>query len=820
MPKTTHHGADTMALPIEARLEAILEALNEHACAMLVAEPGAGKTTRVPLALLDAEWCRGQRLLLLEPRRVAARLAASRLAETLSEPVGQTVGVRMRGETRVSDRTRLEVVTQGVLTRMLQENPLLDGVSGIIFDEFHERSLDADLGLALTLDARTVRDDLRLLVMSATLDVEALAAALGAETPLIECEGRQFPVTTRYRPPGARAEVDRHQAAIVEEALASDDGDVLVILPGVAEIRRLGRRLDERLPSSVVIHELHGRMPLAAQRRALVPDTEGRRRVVLATAIAESSVTVDGVRQVIDAGRERLPVHQARTGLTRLETRRVNRASADQRRGRAGRQAPGVCYRLWSEAQPLPPDREPEIRQSDLMPLAFELARWGITEPGALTWVTPPAPAALAAGRDGLVRLGVLDGEHRLTRFGGDCARWPVHPRMAVMLERAGRLEARALACGLVALLEGRDADDERDLAEALRRRFAAPEDHRRWRRDAERLTSIARVRLEVVSDMAPLGELLALAWPERIAQRVEVGRFRLASGGQACLPASHPLAHADVLVAAELDGEQGGGRIFRAAALSVAGLEALYPEARQWRDHLEWSDARGELVGERRRGLGAVVLERGPLHDKSPEAVRHALLEALVRRAELPFDDEAEQLRGRVALLRRHLGEAWPDWSDATLLATLDTWLGPYLDGIKRLGEVERLPLKRILLDRLDWTLRARLDELAPSHLEVPSGSRIRLDYRGETPVLAVKLQEVFGWQQTPRLVDGRIAPRLHLLSPARRPLQVTEDLASFWANGYPEVRKEMRGRYPKHPWPEDPLASPATALAKRRRR
>ncbi|SHJ99808.1 ATP-dependent helicase HrpB [Halomonas caseinilytica] len=817
MAKTTSTDADTTTLPIEARLEEIREALDERSRAMLVAEPGAGKTTRVPLALLDAEWCRGQRLLLLEPRRVAARLAAARMADTLSEPVGQTVGVRMRGESRVSDRTRLEVITQGVLTRMLQDDPLLEGIAGIIFDEFHERSLEADLGLALALDAQTVRDDLRLLVMSATLDVETLAAALGSETPVIDCPGRQHPVATRYRPPGSRVEAERHQAAVVEEALASDGGDILVILPGVGEIRRLGRRLAECLPSSVVLHELHGRMPLAAQRQALVPDAEGRRRVVLATAIAESSVTVDGVRQVIDAGCERLPVHQVRTGLTRLETRRVNRASADQRRGRAGRQAPGVCYRLWSEEQPLMPNREPEIRQSDLTPLAFELARWGITAPHDLTWVTPPAPAALAAGRDALLRLGVLDSEHRLTRFGNACTRWPVHPRMAVMLERAGQCQARALACGLVALLEGGDTDDERDLAEALQRRFASPKEHRRWLRDAERLATIAGVRLEM-PDTAPLGELLALAWPERIAQRVAVGRFRLASGGQGRLPETHPLAHAALLVAVELDGEQGGGRIYRAAELSVAGFEALYPETRQWRDHLEWSDARGELVGERRRGLGAVVLERAPLHDKPPEAVRRALLEALARRGKLPFGDEVEQLRGRVALLRRHLGDAWPDWSDGALLATLDIWLGPYLDDIKRLDELERLPFERILLDRLDWSLRTRLDELAPGRLEVPSGSRIRLDYRGETPVLAVKLQEVFGWQQAPRLVEGRVAPRLHLLSPARRPLQVTEDLASFWVNAYPEVRKEMRGRYPKHPWPEDPLTSPATARTKRR--
>ncbi|PSJ23616.1 ATP-dependent helicase HrpB [Halomonas sp. ND22Bw] len=813
------NDATPTGLPIEARLDDIQVALAGHARALLVAEPGAGKTTRVPLALLEADWCRGQRLLLLEPRRVAARLAAGHMADSLGEAVGQTVGYRMRGESRVGPETRLEVVTQGVLTRMLQEDPLLEGVAGVIFDEFHERSLDADLGLALTLDAQSVRDDLRLLVMSATLDVASLTAVLGEETPVIECEGRQFPVATHHRPPNRsshpRDDAARHQAAVVAEALAADDGDALVILPGVGEIRRLARALSDRLPDAA-IHELHGRLPLDAQRRALAPDAEGRRRVVLATAIAESSVTVPGVRLVIDAGQERLPVFQPRTGLTRLETRRVNRASADQRRGRAGRQGPGVCYRLWAEEQPLVPDREPEIRQADLAPLAFELARWGITEPQSLTWITPPPAGALAAGRELLRGLGVLDDAHRLTALGRACARWPTHPRLAVMLQRASELDAAALACGLAALLEGRGADDERDLAAALERRFASPGEDRAWQRDAKRLASLMGCRLSSPR-MEALGELLALAWPERIAQRLSPGRFRLAGGGQGTLPESHPLAHAELLVAVALDGEGGGGRIFRAAALDEARLTALHPEAGQWRDHLEWSDERGRLVGERRRGLGAVVLERRPLTTLPPEAAQQALLEA-VRRRGLPFDEATEQLRARVALLRRTLGDDWPDWSDEALLDDLDAWLGPYLAGLSRLDEVEALPFARILRDGLAGGQSARLDALVPTHLAVPSGSRVVLDYRGETPVLAVKLQEVFGWEAAPRLVDGRVAPLLHLLSPARRPLQVTADLASFWANGYPEVRKDMRGRYPKHPWPEDPWSAQATARTKRR--
>ncbi|WP_416140781.1 ATP-dependent helicase HrpB [Halomonas sp. HK25] len=813
----------TTGLPIEARLEAIQAALGSHSRALLVAEPGAGKTTRVPLALLGAPWAREGRLLLLEPRRVAARLAAGFMAESLGEQVGETVGYRMRGESRVGKRTRLEVVTQGVLTRMLQEDPLLEGVAGVIFDEFHERSLEADLGLALALDARSVRDDLRLLVMSATLDVDALLGVLGDDTPVIDCPGRSYPVETRYRSLNAREDTPAQQARALFEAMQAQEGDALVLLPGVAEIRRLARELAGRAPDLVVM-ELHGRLPLEAQRRALRPDPEGRRRVVLATAIAESSVTVDGVRLVMDAGQERVPVFQPRSGLTRLATRRVNRASADQRRGRAGRQGPGLCLRLWAEEQPLVAHGEPEIRQADLAPLAFELARWGITDPQALAWVTPPPAAALSVARELLRRLGLLDEAFYLTELGRGAARWPTHPRLAAMLERAAELSARPLACALVALLEGRGLDDERDLERALQARLKAPREHRQWQRDADRLARIAGVSLKVAS-LAPLGELLALAYPERVAQRtahqVGPGRFRLASGGLATLPESHPLAHAELLVAVELDGQASGARIFRAVALERDRLEALYPECRVWRASLEWSDEQGRLVGERVRGLGAVVLESKHLATLPPEAVRTALLEALRRRG-LPRDDALTQLRGRLALLRRTLGDEWPDGSGAALLDSLGDWLGPHLEGITRLDAVERLPLARLLLDGLDWSLRSRLDALAPTRLAVPSGASHRVDYapclEDKPPVLAVKLQECFGWQASPRVADGRETVLLHLLSPARRPLQVTADLTSFWANGYAEVRKEMRGRYPKHPWPEDPSTAEATARTKRR--
>ncbi|WP_355662200.1 ATP-dependent helicase HrpB [Halomonas salifodinae] len=804
------------SLPIDHQLPEIQATLERHSRALLIAEPGAGKTTRVPLALLQSDWCREGRLLLLEPRRVAARLAAAQLAANLGESVGQTVGYRMRGESRVGPGTRLEVVTQGVLTRMLQADPSLEGVAGVIFDEFHERSLEADLGLALSLDAQSgLREELRLLVMSATLDEATLLGVLGEATPVLRCPGRSYPVTRHHRPQPSRERPERHQATVIREALAADEGDMLVFLPGVAEIRRLARELGD-LDAQVL--ELHGRLPLAEQRRALAKDPQGRRRVVLSTALAESSVTVDGVRIVIDAGFERVPEFQSRTGLSRLVTRRVNRASAEQRQGRAARQGPGACYRLWAAEQALPPHGEPELLQADLAPLAFELARWGITEAGALAWVTPPPAAALAAGRAQLQRLGLLDAEHRLTGLGREAERWPCHPRLAAMLVRAGEIEARPLACWLAAALEtGIEADD---LAEAFRRLPGprAQGAEAQWHREATRLARLAGVGLEV-ADLDPLGELAALAWPERVGVNLAPGRFKLAGGGQAWLPESHPLARVETLVALSLDGKPEGARIFSALAVTRSRLAAWYPEVETWRPRIRWDAEAGRLMGEEVKALDEAILARRPLVKLPAEAVEAALLAALRERGHLAFDEEGEQLRARMALLRRELSdEAWPDWSTPALLAELETWLAPHLAGLRSLEAVDRLPLGKLLLEGLEWSRRQRLEQLAPTHLRVPSGSRVRLDYRGEAPLLAVKLQELFGLAETPRLVEGRVPVLVQPLSPARRPLQTTHDLASFWRHGYFEVRKEMRGRYPKHPWPEDPLSAEATARTKRR--
>lgn len=804
------------SLPIDSQLPEIQATLEAHPRALLIAEPGAGKTTRVPLVLLESDWCRQGRLLLLEPRRVAARLAAAQLAANLGEAVGETVGYRMRGESRVGPGTRLEVVTQGVLTRMLQADPSLEGVAGVVFDEFHERSLEADLGLALTLDAQVgLREELRLLVMSATLDEATLLGVLGDETPTLRCPGRTYPVATHYRAMPSRERPERHQAMVIREALATDKGDVLVFLPGVAEIRRLAGELGD-LEARVL--ELHGRLPLAEQRRALARDPEGRRRVVLSTALAESSVTVDGVRIVIDAGFERVPEFQARTGLSRLVTRRVNRASAEQRRGRAARQGPGACYRLWAAEQALPAHGEPELLQADLAPLAFELARWGVVEAEALAWVTPPPAAALASGRRALRRLALLDSDHHLTGLGRDAERWPCHPRLAAMLVRAAEIDAQPLACWLAAALEtGIEADD---LAAALRRLPGSRAQglEAQWYREARRLARIAEVGLEV-ADLGPLGELAALAWPERVAVRLAPGRFKLAGGSQAWLPDAHPLAQAELLVALSLDGKPEGARIFSALSVDRSRLATWYPEIEAWRPLIRWDAEAGRLVGEEIKALDEAILARRPLAKLPAEAVEAALLSALRERGQLAFDEEGEQLRARMALLRRELPEAdWPDWSTPALLAELETWLGPHLAGLRSLETVDRLPLGRLLLDGLDWSLRQRLEQLAPTHLRVPSGSRVRLDYRGESPLLAVKLQELFGMAETPRLVEGRVPVLVQPLSPARRPLQTTHDLASFWRHGYFEVRKEMRGRYPKHPWPEDPLSAEATARTKRR--
>ncbi|RUR37414.1 ATP-dependent helicase HrpB [Vreelandella populi] len=808
-------------LPIDQHLEAIRAGLEDHNRLILMAQPGAGKTTRVPLALLKSNWVADQKLLLLEPRRVAARLAASFIAEQLGEPVGHTVGYRMRGDSCTGEHTRLEVVTQGVLLRMLQEDPLLEGVAGIIFDEFHERSLDADVGLAFALDVQTsVRDDLRLVVMSATLDIKALTQVLGSQTPVIISEGRQFPVDTYYRPILPNETDELAALRVIQEALGEETTqDILVILPGVAEIERLIRTLCKALPE-VAPRALHGRMTLAEQRAALATDTS-QRRIIVSTAITESSVTVDGVNVIIDAGLERVPMFQPRTGLTRLTTRRVNRASADQRRGRAGRQRSGTCFRLWSQEQPLVAHREPEVQQADLSGVVLELARWGVDSPDKLRWITSPPQGAWQSAKALLVQLGILDNQHKLTRLGHQCARWPLEPRLAVMLERARELQAVPLACTVAALLESRD-NTERSWLKALSQRLATPGQFPSWLREAKRLARHADVTLNQV-DLAFLGKLLALAYPDRIGHQISAGRFQLASGKTAVMSLNDPLAHQPFLVAAGLQSSASNeAKIVAAEPLTLEALTQLYAHQLQWQSRVTWSDELGKLVGEKVQAFGALIIARHPITTLPQEAVTKALLNAIRQRPTLLTSHQLQQLQGRMALLRETLGDQWPDWSTPALLDTLEVWLEPYLADITRLAQIEKLSLHRYLFDTLPWEQQNETERLAPQTQLVPSGKQIALDYipclEQRPAVLALKLQEAFGWLDTPAVAEGRAALMVHLLSPARRPLQVTQDLRSFWLNGYPQVRKEMRGRYPKHPWPEDPLTAVATAYTKKR--
>jgi ATP-dependent helicase HrpB len=820
-----------LLLPIEPALPALLQALAHQRAAVLQAPPGAGKTTRVPLALLDEPWLAGRRIVMLEPRRLAARAAARRMAQTLGEAPGETVGYRIRRETRVGPRTRIEVVTEGVLTRLLQSDPALESYGLVVFDEFHERSIHADLGLALTLQSRAIlREDLRVLVMSATLDGAPVAALLGG-APIVTSEGRSYPVETRHRPARTGTRVEVAVAAAVREALGAEDGDVLAFLPGAAEIRRaeamLGGVAAEVIP-------LHGSLPQALQDRALEPARPGRRKVVLATSIAETSLTIDGVRAVVDGGLARVPRYSPRTGMTRLATVRVSRASADQRRGRAGRQAPGVCYRIWSahEEPTLLPRAVPEILETDLAPLALELAVAGIADPGQLAWLDPPPGAALAEARRLLGQLGALDAEGRVTPHGRRLTRFALPPRLAHMVVRARELGAAATACELAALLSERDLlphDGRSDADLGLRLDLLRGTVERS---DVDR-DALRRVRAEVhicrgslegagsgVDQVSP-GVLLALAYPDRIGQRRpgEGGRYLLRNGQGAYLD-RQALAREEYLVAAELDGQARESRIYLAAPITLPEIEAHFANALVREDVLEWDDAARAVVGRRRRRLGALVLQEGPLPDPDPAEAARVVLEVVRREGieGLPWSEAARQTRQRLGFLH-HLDPIWPDVSSEGLTLELEDWLGRRLEGVRRWDQLARLDLGELLLDRLPRDRRAAMSEWAPTHVEVPSGSRIPVDYSDPSaPVLAVRLQELFGLTETPRVGRGRVPLTLHLLSPARRPVQVTRDLAGFWRTTYFEVRKDLKGRYPKHSWPDDPLQAQPTRQAKRR--
>ena len=820
------------ALPIEDALPRLRYALAGPGVAVLQAPPGAGKTTRVPLALLGEPWLGARRIVMLEPRRLAARAAALRMAETVGDEVGGLVGYRVRHDTRITQRTRVEVVTEGVLTRMLLADPALEQAGLVIFDEFHERSVHADLGLALALQTRAIlREDLRILVMSATLDGAPIAALLG-DAPIITSEGRQFPVETRQVParPGVRLEAA--VAGAVRTALIDAPGDVLAFLPGAGEIRRTAALLDD-VPADVI--PLHGTLPSATQQRAIRPSPPGRRKVVLATAIAETSLTIDGVRSVVDGGWSRVPRYSPRTGMTRLATVRVTRASADQRRGRAGRQEAGVCYRLWSAAEDLAllPRNAPEVLEADLTSLALDLAAAGVSDPGDLAWLDPPPPAALGSARALLKQLGALDRAGRITRHGRQMTRFAVHPRLAHMVLQGRALGAGVLACELAALLTERDllgGDQNADVDIGLRldvlrgttRRVAVNGDAlRRVRSEVRACRERVPAPAEPVGQAPPTaGVLLAFAYPDRIAQRRPgtAGRFLLRGGPGAVLD-PQGLAREDYLVAAELDGRPPESRIRLAAAISLEELEAHFSADIVWEAELAWDGGARRVVGRRRRRLGAITLEERPLPSADPEAVTSALLQGIrhIGVGQLPWSRTARRLRARLVFLHR-LDPAWPDSSDEALAAGLESWLGPAALGLRTWDDLGRLDLGALLLARLSWEQRTALDDWAPVDIQVPSGSRIPIDYEDPAgPVVAVRLQELFGLAETPRIGRNQVPLTLHLLSPARRPVQVTRDLAGFWRSTYFEVRKDLKGRYPKHPWPDDPLAAEPTRRTKR---
>ncbi|VVM49260.1 hypothetical protein PS645_00672 [Pseudomonas fluorescens] len=836
------------SLPIDDVLPALRDALAIRHEAVLEAPPGAGKTTRVPLALLNEPWLAGQTILMLEPRRLAARAAAERLASELGEKVGETVGYRIRLDSKVGPGTRIEVVTEGILTRRLQDDPALDGVGLLIFDEFHERSLDADLALALSLNGRELfRDDqpLKILLMSATLEGERLAGLLD-DAPILRSEGRMYPVEMRWGRPFQPGEfIEPRVVQTILDALNDEAGSLLVFLPGQAEIRRVHQQVAEALGdgTQVLLCPLHGELDLAAQRAAIDPAPAGKRKVVLATNIAETSLTINGVRVVIDAGLARVPRFDPGSGMTRLDTQRISKASATQRAGRAGRLEPGVCYRLWSQDQheQLAAYASAEILSADLAGLALQLGRWGVT-PGQLVWLDVPPTAAYAQAQDLLDRLGALDGD-ALTRHGQAMAELPAHPRIAHLLLRGQTLGLAQMACDVAALLGERDI--LRGAGADLHSRLVLLSGEERAARGAQggvqRARQLARqyrgyLRGKATSPVSDpdhprwLGALLALAYPDRVAQQRRAGgaEYRLANGRAALFAEADSLMKQAWLVIADLGSRQGQReeRIYLAADFDPALFDSVLSEQVRVVDQLDWDEREGVLRAERQRKVGELILSREPLTGLDESARSQALVN-LVRRKGLellPWTPELRQWQARVALLRQldlaSKGESeWPDVSDVALLKSLEHWLMPYLGKVSRLSHFGNLDLSSIIRNLLPWPLPQRLDELAPQHLSVPSGSSIRLDYSEQPPILAVRLQELFGLAETPRVAGGRQVVKLHLLSPARRPVQVTQDLANFWRSTYAEVKKDLKGRYPKHYWPDDPLVAEATARIKPRK-
>jgi ATP-dependent helicase HrpB len=827
-------------LPIEPLIPEIVAALASGPNLVLEAPPGAGKTTRVPLALLDADWAAGsnggQKIVMLEPRRLAARGAASRMAAMLGEEVGERVGYRVRLDRKIGPKTRIEVVTTGLFLRQLQGDASLPGIAAILFDEFHERSIESDMALAFALEAQAaLRPDLRLLVMSATLDGESVATRLAGARRL-RSEGRIFPVETIHLGDDAAARLEDRMASAIRRAMAEQEGDILAFLPGTMEIRRTAERIDN-LDAAVL--PLYGDLPLAEQDRAIRRDPDGRRKIILSTAIAETSLTIDGVRVVVDSGLKRSPRFDPASGMSKLTTIKASLAAAAQRRGRAGRTAPGVCYRLWSAAseRALPAFDAPEIVGADLAPLALELAAWGIADPAALMLLTPPPDAALAQARDLLRQLEAIDAKHQATAHGKRMAELGLHPRLAHMMVRAQERGLGDLACDIAAILSERDMLKGREIDVDLRHRVQLlrgesndPKIDRNQRsrirqsaQDWRRQLGVAR---DAASSPAECGAVLALAYPDRLAQaRGNSGQFRMSNGRGAVLPAVDLLAKEDFLAIGSLDGDAREARVFLAAPISLAEIEEDFAAQIETATILAWNTRAEQVEAKTQRRLWSLVLEEKPLKNPPAEAVVAAMIEGIrsMGLGALPWSEAARNLQARIAFLRRagDTSHDWPDLSDDALLESLEDWLAPYLSGKTRRAHLADLDIHDALLSKLDWKARQALDDLAPTHLTVPSGSRLPLDYQsGEVPVLAVRLQEMFGATDTPRLANGKVQILLHLLSPARRPVQVTRDLKGFWEGSYRAVKADMKGQYPKHYWPDDPLQAEPTARAKPRPR
>jgi len=863
-------------LPIFSIIPQLRITLQEKQSVIVSSPPGSGKTTVVPLTLLEEKWLSGRSILILEPRRLAARMAARRMAVLLDEPIGQTVGYRVRFDSKVSAATRIEVVTEGILTRRLQSDPELADIGLVIFDEFHERSLHGDLALGLCLDVmKGLRDDLKILIMSATLDVENITGLLG-DPGIVRGEGREYPVDIRYR----EKQVQKRGYAVspgmfsffqcvtemknaIQEAADREQGDILAFLPGAGEIRQTAAQLSKwAAGAGITLFPLHGNLPKKLQDQAVQPDSYGKRRLVLATSIAETSLTIEGVRIVIDSGWSRMQRFDPNSGLSRLTTERVSKASAQQRCGRAGRMEPGVCYRLWDKSidQELKPHSRPEILDADLAWFALELAHWGVVDPSHLQWLDLPPAGHYSQAINLLTHLGALDEHGRITPQGKRMAALPAHPRLARMLVAAEEHGGVQKACDLAALITERDifranegtspTDIETRLHVLADYRHAGREttphphvdststDHGvtlkkldshpacavvdKAARQFRRMLHSSKATKTALS----VGALLAYAYPDRIAQLRPSShdRYLLTNGRGVCLPEGDHLVNTPYLVAAHLHAGGTDGRMYLAASITEDELFTVFKDSIKKVENVFWDNKLEEVVMSRQERLQQLILTSSPLTHVDPEAIQQAMLEGIHQMGmdSLPWTKEARTLQARILLLREHTPDlAWPDCSDQAFLKNLADWLAPYLAGITRRRHLAGLDMTAILKSQLDWNLQKQLDEQAPTHIRVPSGTNKRLHYSPDTPpVLAVRLQELFGLPDTPCICRGRVKVMLHLLSPAQRPIQITQDLKGFWNNTYPEVKKELKGRYPKHHWPDDPWSAAPTSHAKSRRK